>query len=88
MGNTNGLYKAEFPVGSQIRIADLSVLLNFKNNWRWHHPLVEEQLDYAGTLAVVRKIGFFHGGDELYWLENIPGTWHEACLSINPKDRS
>ena len=22
----------------------------------------------------------YHGGDVLYVLENVPGTWHEDCL--------
>jgi hypothetical protein len=87
MGKTKGPYNEEFPVGGCIRIADLSVLLDFKSNWKWHHPLVEDQLCYAGTRTVVRAVSFYHGGDELYQLENVPGTWHEACLSLNPKDR-
>lgn len=23
---------------------------------------------------------YYHGGDELYALREIPGTWHERCL--------
>jgi hypothetical protein len=88
MGKTKGPYNEEFSVGSYIRVAELAVLLDFKNNWRWHHPLAEEQLHFAGTRAIVKAVSFYHGGDELYQLENVPGTWHEACLTINPKDHS
>jgi hypothetical protein len=34
----------------------------------------------AGCTARVRDVGFYHGGDALYHLEGVPGTWHEACL--------
>lgn len=27
-----------------------------------------------------REIGYYHGGDELYWLKGVPGVWHERCL--------
>ena len=32
-------------------------------------------------LWIVRDVSFYHGGDVLYSLEKIPGTWHEQCLS-------
>jgi hypothetical protein len=25
-------------------------------------------------------VAFYHGGDVLYTLDDIPGTWHEACM--------
>jgi hypothetical protein len=28
----------------------------------------------------VKDVGFYHGGDELYQVAGIPGTWHEECL--------
>ena len=37
-------------------------------------------MPYAGTVARVATVGFYHGGDVLYTLENIPGIWHEVCL--------
>ena len=49
-------------------------------NWRFHHPLTEDQLAYADVQGRVADVGFYHGGDELYHLEGIPGIWHEACL--------
>jgi len=29
----------------------------------------------------VKDVSFFHGGDEIYTLEDIPGVWHEECLT-------
>jgi hypothetical protein len=29
---------------------------------------------------VVKQTGIYFGGDVLYWLEDVPGTWHERCL--------
>ena len=55
-------------------------LEEFRKTWKWHHPLQEEQLRYSGATSVVQDVGFYHGGDELYELEGIPGIWHEACL--------
>jgi hypothetical protein len=28
----------------------------------------------------VAAIGYYHGGDVLYTLNDIPGIWHEQCL--------
>jgi hypothetical protein len=73
---------ALFPVGTEVRVAPQSTLEQFKRPaWRFHHPVLDEQLSYAGSLARVSKIGFYHGGDVLYTLENIPGIWHEVCLA-------
>jgi hypothetical protein len=44
-------------------------------------PLQPEQLAHAGAIAEVEEVGFYHGGDVLYNLKNIPGIWHEQCLS-------
>jgi hypothetical protein len=38
------------------------------------------QLEYAGRIAEVESVGFYHGGDELYKLQGLPGIWHEVCL--------
>ena len=34
----------------------------------------------ADRVARVKEVTFFHGGDEIYSLEGMPGVWHEACL--------
>jgi hypothetical protein len=31
-------------------------------------------------MSTVARLGYYHGGDELYWFDDIPGTWHECCL--------
>ena len=73
-------YEELFPVGTLVRIKPEEFLVRFARDWTFHHPLALEQLPYAGTLAVVDGVGFYHGGDVLYELANVPGTWHEACL--------
>jgi hypothetical protein len=55
-------------------------LEEFRKRWQWHHPLQDEQLEFAGQSAVVASVAFYHGGDELYRLNGVPGIWHEECL--------
>jgi hypothetical protein len=74
-------YHEDFPTGSKVRIADATVLEEFKRTWQYHHKLKNEQLPYAGQAAKVEKVSFYHGGDVLYELQGIPGIWHERCLS-------
>ena len=82
MGKTKGPYHAEFPEGSTVRIACRNALESFMESWTLHHKLEREQLDYAGKNAVVTWVGFYHGADELYQLDGIPGVWHEQCLAV------
>jgi hypothetical protein len=82
MGARNGPYNPDFPMGTAVRIASRAELERFRATWKYHHPLKEEQLSFAGLIAVVVDIGTYHGGDELYGLDGIPGTWHECCLSL------
>src|SRR6185503_12126852 len=77
---TRGPYNAEYPIGSSIRIAPREVLEGFAASWQFHHPLASEQLGFAGRVARVKEVGFYHGGDELYSLQDIPGLWHEQLL--------
>ncbi len=81
MGKTKGLNIAEFEVGAEIRIADRAFLESFLEEGQYHNELEPEQLEFAGRTARVKSIEFFHGGDEIYTLEGIPGVWHEECLS-------
>ena len=55
-------------------------LEEFMETWRFHHPLTQDQIAYAGLRGRVADVGFYHGGDELYHVEGIPGIWHEVCL--------
>jgi hypothetical protein len=80
MGKRRGGYNADFPVGTIVRIADGDFLVRFREEWKWHHPLEVSQLAYAGRVAKVKDVSYYHGGDELYELAGIPGIWHEACL--------
>jgi len=81
MGRTKGLNVAEFEVGLEVRIADKSFLESFLEAGQYHNELEPEQLEFAGRTAKVKEVSFFHGGDEIYTLEGIPGVWHEECLS-------
>ncbi len=81
MGKTKGLNVAEFEVGTDVRIADRAFLENFLEEGQYHNELESEQIQFAGRVARVKAVEFFHGGDEIYTLEGIPGVWHEECLS-------
>lgn len=80
MGMTRGPYQEEFPAGSTVKIVDAEELRQFAKSWKFHHPLQPEQVEFAGEIAEVEEIGFYHGGDELYRLRGLPGYWHEQCL--------
>ena len=80
MGKTKGLNVAEFEIGSQVRIADRAFLEAFLEAGQYHNELEPEQLEFADRTAMVQSVNFFHGGDEIYQLEGIPGVWHEECL--------
>ena len=80
MGSRKRPYVADFPVGTQVEIIGRPELVEFMTTWKRHHPLTVELLAYAGRRAVVRAVSYNHGGDELYALREIPGTWHERCL--------
>ena len=75
------LYKEDFPVGTKVRIVEKEKLQEFLRTWQYHHKLGREQLDYAGRIAEVEKVSFYHGGDVLYELRGVSGIWHEQCLS-------
>jgi hypothetical protein len=80
MGQTKGAYHPEFLAGDRIRIRRREVLDQFKREWKYHHPLQDDQLAYGGSEAIIRIVSIYHGGDELYELEGVPGLWHECCL--------
>jgi len=81
MGKTKGVNKAEFEIGTEVRIADREFLENFMEAGQYHNELEPEQLEYAGRVAKVKEVAFFHGGDEIYTLAGVPGVWHEECLA-------
>ena len=75
-------YKEKFLVGSKVHIANVVQLQEFLQTWKYHHKLNPEQLAYAGQIAEVEKVSFYHGGDVLYELRGISGIWHEQCLDL------
>ncbi len=74
------IYQEAFPVGCKVVVVERNDLAEFRAKWKLHHPLVEEQLAFAARAAQVESVGFYHGGDVLYKLKDIPGIWHECCL--------
>jgi len=80
MENDKYIYKEAFPKGSKVKIMTHAFLEDFLKSWKFHNKLKPEQLGYADQIAEVESVGFYHGGDELYKLKNIPGIWHKQCL--------
>jgi len=74
-------YKEKYPAGAIIRIASRERLQAFKRDWKYHHPISDEQISFAGNVVRVESVGFYHGGDVLYKLEGIVGFWHEEVLN-------
>jgi hypothetical protein len=73
-------YKATFLKGSKVRVVSKVALEAFLQEWIYHHNLRPEQLEYAGAITTVKEVSFYHGGDQLYVLENIPGVWNLPCI--------
>jgi len=63
-----------------VALLELPSMVTFLRTWRFNHRLEREQLKFADKITKVKSVGFYHGGDELYELEGVPGTWHEQCL--------
>jgi hypothetical protein len=80
------IYKAVFPEGSKVRVISRTALETFAQNWKYHHKLRPEQMQCAGMTAIVKEVSFYHGGDQLYLLENLPGIWNEPCLEPVSED--
>jgi hypothetical protein len=80
MGETKFLYREKYPKGSTVEIAKRDVLDDFLQTWKLHSRLQAEELDYAGKTGKIKSVGFYHGGDVLYEIDDVPGIWHECCL--------
>jgi hypothetical protein len=78
------IYKALYAKSASVVIVPQEELEQFRATWRYHHKLETSQLPYAGQTARVKSVGFYHGGDVLYELNEIPGIWHECCLRPSP----
>jgi hypothetical protein len=77
-------YEARFEVGSTVRIVGAQALADFRRDWLYHNKLQDDQVGHAGEAATVINVGYYHGGDPLYWLYKVPGVWHEQCLEPVP----
>ena len=80
MGKLKGPYREEFPVETRVRVKGSGELQRFRREWKLHNPLTDEQMSFASQAATVKAVAFYHGGDELYTLVDIPGLWHEQLL--------
>jgi hypothetical protein len=73
-------YEAAFAPNQSVSIKNREFLESFKATWKLHNPLQDEQLEFASRPTIVKEVGYYHGGDPLYVLRDIPGVWHEGCL--------
>jgi len=73
-------YNAAFPVGTNVRIASRERLERHCREWKYHHKLQPVQLEFGGSISTVKEVSFYHGGDQLYVLNDVPGIWHEDLL--------
>jgi hypothetical protein len=73
-------YDPQFRVGARVRTISADELRAFQTGWQLHHPLTAEQMAFGDVESVVAEIGYYHGGDVLYHLKDVPGVWHEQCL--------
>ena len=79
------LYKEDFPVGSKVRIASREFLKHFERSWKYHYPLESSQLHHAGEVATVSSVGFYHGGDVVYQLRDIPALGMRRAFALTHK---
>ena len=80
MGKRTVLTKRSFPRVAKSKLRTVLFWKTSTEQWKSQHNLKPEQLGFADEIASVSSVGFYHGGDELYELEGVPGLWHEACL--------
>jgi hypothetical protein len=80
MGRLNGAYREEFSFGTKVRIKAREVLDEFRRTWKLHHAISAEQVGSGGQVSIVVGVSFYHGGDELYELTDVPAIWHEQLL--------
>jgi hypothetical protein len=46
-------YEEAFAAGSRVRVRDLAELRRFQRDRKWHHPLDDDRLGYAGQTATL-----------------------------------
>jgi hypothetical protein len=74
------MYPQRYLKGALVLVVGRAELEAFTATWKYHHPLEDAQLPFAGRMATVVSVGFYHGGDVIYELADVPGIWHEICL--------
>ncbi len=86
-------YHPIFEYADAVEIVPIETLKKFKEEWKFHHPLQDSQLNYPDVRLYVDSIGIYHGGDPLYSLYSwgddgkkqlLPGYWHEQLLVEAP----
>jgi hypothetical protein len=84
LGKESGMpqYREQFLKGSLVRVKNRAALLVFQKEWRLHNPLQSTQLFFAGKEGEVAEVSYYHGGDVLYTVAEMPGVWHEQCLEL------
>ena len=65
-GHAVPVYKELYPVGTEVRVLPRGKLEDFQRTWRYHHALQDGQLPYAGAVARIATVAFYHGGEVLY----------------------
>jgi hypothetical protein len=75
-------YQEKYAVGTKVKVVSRERLEAFQQNWKYHNKLTTAQLAYANRLTEVAATSFYHGGDVLYELKEVPGIWHEECLEL------
>jgi hypothetical protein len=75
-------YKEKYPVRTVVRIPSSEKLIAFKLDWKYHNPISDEQIKTTNKIGRVKNVGFYHGGDAQYVIEDIEGIWHEELLDL------
>jgi hypothetical protein len=69
-------YVAQFPAGTSVKVAGLDALKVFRQEWKCHHLLVAEQLEYAGKVAFIESVGYSSWRRST--LSSRRGAWNRA----------
>jgi hypothetical protein len=85
-------YHSAFDHGDAVVPLSKDELVKFQKEWKFHHPIKNEQIKLAGTKLYVEQVSYYHGGDPLYSLFDwngdgtkilLPDLWHEMLLLEN-----
>lgn len=86
LGPSSQPYKNKFEKGALVQVRSRAALEQFRREWKLHHSLSDDQMQFAGIRAGIRSVCYYHGGDVLYVLDCAPRCyWHEACLEAGDR---